>query len=311
MLKRDELILITITTAACLAGYLWNGANVVTTSLPPVCLILMMFLSYLSIPIGDVVGTMVQRWRSVLFLTFVKMILLPLILGTIVLAVYPEYALIIILMAGMCSGSSSPYFGLLLKADGALLVVLVVTTSVIVPLSLPLILGFLGESVIRVPTWPLAMSLALYILVPLILAELFRKGSKRFSRALISRRKGLNVLLFAVTNFAVFANNAEALSVGHEKVLLCFLLSCLTALCFMVCGFIFALHLGRAERTSAMISFAMTNNILVIVLSGSFFGPNELLMAALYTIPFFLITIPIRYFSNIEKGFGGKASGCG
>lgn len=38
------------------------------------------------------------------------------------------------------------------------------------------------------------------------------------------------------------------------------------------------------------------NNVLVIVFSSRFFGPVEPLVAAMYTIPFFAIVIPLRYY---------------
>ncbi len=304
MLNRDELILLTVALLACIAGFLLEDAAVATSSLPSICLVVMMFLSYLSIPVGDVLNIAVKRGKSIVLLTTIKMVVLPLLVGGVMLLINPEYAVVMVLMAGICSGSSCPYFGLLLKADVPLLVVLVVATSVVVPFTLPLIIRLLCGGYVAVSPWSLAFSLSLYILLPLVCAELFRKMSFLATQILIARRKGINVFLFGITNFSVFANNAEAISHAGHKILPCFLLSCFAALLFMFCGYLAALHLHNEQRISAMISFAMTNNILVIVLSGSFFGSTELLVAALYTIPFFIVTIPIRYLSNwkIEVG---------
>ncbi len=301
MLTRDELILISVTMLACLAGYNMEGVAVATGPLPSLCLIVMMFLSYLSITLRDVAKTSIQCHRSVALLTIAKMIGLPLMVGIPVMAVSPEFGVVLVLMAGICSGSSCPYFGLLLKADAPLLVVLVVATSVVAPVTLPLLIRLLCDNHVEVSSWSLAFSLSFYILLPMFLAELFRKVNPKGTELLISRRKGLNVVLFAVTNFAIFANNAENISVGGAKILPCFLLSCLAAIIFMICGYVCSLHLPNKQRTAAMISFAMTNNILVIVLSGSYFGSTEILVAAMYTIPFFLVTIPIRYLSQLSK----------
>lgn len=301
MLTRDELILLTVTMLACLAGYNMEGVAVATSSLPSLCLIAMMFLSYLSITLRDVVNTATQCQKSVALLTIAKMIVLPFVIGIPVMAVSPEFGVVFVLMAGICSGSSCPYFGLLLKADAPLLVVLVVATSIAAPVTLPILISLLCGNHVGVSPWSLAFSLSLYILLPMLLAEVFRKVSPQGTKRLIRRRRGINLGLFAVTNFAVFANNAEAIAVGGTMILPCLLLSCLAAIIFMCCGYLCALHLPNKQRTAAMISFAMTNNILVIVLSGNYFGSTELLVAAMYTIPFFLVTIPIRYLSNLRR----------
>ena len=304
MLTRDEIVLLAIALLACLLGYMAGETAAVTGLLPSACLIAMMFLSYLSIPLRDVIHVAMDQGNAVVLLATVKMVALPFLVGVLTLYINSEYAVIMVLMAGICSGSSCPYFGLLLKADVPLLVVVVMATSVIVPFTLPFIVRLLCGGYIAVSPWSLAFSLSLYILLPLVLAELFRKITFSATQLLIVHRKGINVILFGVTNFAVFANNAEAIAGAGDKILPCFLLSCVAALLFIICGYVAALHLHNAQRTSAMISFAMTNNILVIVLSGRFFGSTELLVAALYTIPFFIVTIPIRYLSNwkIETG---------
>lgn len=300
MLNRDESVLLSVALVACSAGYLLAGAAAATGPLPSLCLIAMMFLSYLSIPMKDVAEAAVESRRGVLLLTGAKMVVLPLAVGGATMLINKEYAVVMILMAGICSGSSCPYFGLLLKADTPFLVVLVVATSLAAPITLPLMIRLLCGGHVDVSPWGLGLSLSLYILMPMIMAEVCRSVSDRVSRLLISNRKGINIALFGVTNFAVFANNAAAISVGGEKILSCFVFSCLAAILFMLCGYLSALHLSEGQRTASMISFAMTNNILVIVLCGSYFGSTELLVAAMYTIPFFLVTIPIRHLSKLK-----------
>ena len=58
-----------------------------------------------------------------------------------------------------------------------------------------------------------------------------------------------------------------------------------------------ATAVARLKEAGAII-LANVNSVLVIVFSSEFFGPVEPLVAAMYTIPFFVIVIPLRYYRH-------------
>lgn len=298
MLSRNDIMLFTVAILACVGGYLLPGAAPVVGKLPPYGLILMMFLSFLSIPIHDVIKVIKQRSGTVFFLTGAKMVMLPLAAALLWGLFWPEYMVVMLLMAGICSGSSCPYFGLLLKADTPLLVVLVFTTSLLAPVSLPLLVKLIVGAELSISAWRLAFSLAIYVLLPMFLAESLRRVSKRATNFFIHYRSPVNVLLFSIINFGIFSANSKMIAAGIDQVLTSFLFAGVAAIFFMLVGFLCGIPLDNQARTSSMVSFAMTNNILVIVLCGSYFGDVELLAAAMYTIPFFLVLTPIRCLSR-------------
>ena len=298
MLSRNDIILFTTAICACIGGYFLPEAAPIAGKLPPIGLILMMILSFLSIPISVVVTALRERKRTVFLLTGTKMILLPLAGSFICEQFWPEYTIVMLLMAGICSGSSCPYFGLLLKGDTPLLVVLVFTTSLLAPISLPLLVKLIVGTELSISVWSLALSLSLYVLLPMILAELLRRFLRPVTEFCIQYRSPVNILLFAIINFGIFSVNSEMIAASIDKVLISFLFACFAAIFFLIVGFLSGLPLDNSARTSSMVSFSMTNNILVIVLCGSYFGDVELLTAAMYTIPFFLVLTPIRFLST-------------
>ena len=57
------------------------------------------------------------------------------------------------------------------------------------------------------------------------------------------------------------------------------------------------------DQLAAVISFGITNNVLVIVFSSQFFTPLEPTVAAVYMIPFFALILPMRAYEGWkEKG---------
>ncbi len=295
MITRNEITLLVVSMAACLGGYLLPEAEIFTTKLPSICLVMMMFLSFLSIPLRSVVQTTLQKRRKVMWLCTTKMLGWPLLIGIVSSAIMPQFTIVMVIMAGMCSGSTSPYFGILMKGDAPLLVVLVVLTSLMAPITLPLFVKLYGGNTLQVPVYSLGLSLSLYIFLPLLLAECVSRFWPNITHEIIRHRSSVSFFLFGVTNFAVFANNSVSISANLGDIKRCFVIACLASLCFMLGGFFSAYTFEKKEKIAAMIAFAMTNNILVIVLCGEYFGHLELLVAALYTIPFFLIIIPIHW----------------
>ena len=302
MLTRHELLLFSVTITACVAGYLLPEVAPYTGWLPSMCLITLMFLSFLSIPVKEVAEVALRKGRTVIWLSVIKMIVMPLLVWSISYLLIPEYAMVMLLMAGICSGSTCPYFAILLKGDAPLIVVLVAATSLMAPLTLPILVKILGGSDLHVSPLSLGFSLSTFIVLPMIMAELFRRFFQTYIAPLVIYRGRINVGLFALTNFTIFANNSVAISESSANIGTCFIVACVAALIFVTAGFISALPFPAKQRTSAMLAFAMTNNILVIVLSGSYFGSNELLVAAMYTVPFFLVILPIRILSEITAG---------
>ena len=53
-----------------------------------------------------------------------------------------------------------------------------------------------------------------------------------------------------------------------------------------------------AEQLAIIISLSQVNNVLVLVFSSQLFGPIEPMVAAMYSIMFFSLLVPIRGFKK-------------
>jgi BASS family bile acid:Na+ symporter len=80
--------------------------------------------------------------------------------------------------------------------------------------------------------------------------------------------------------------------------------SSILAVAYFVAGMLFSLGRPLPDHLSSIISFGLINNVFVLVLSSEFFSPLEATVAAMYTIPFFGLVVPLGLYENWAKRRG-------
>jgi BASS family bile acid:Na+ symporter len=76
------------------------------------------------------------------------------------------------------------------------------------------------------------------------------------------------------------------------------------AVVYFVAGMLFSWGRPLPDHLSSIIAFGIMNNVLVLVLSSQFFSPIEATVAAMYTIPFFALIVPLRLYQNWARRQG-------
>jgi BASS family bile acid:Na+ symporter len=102
----------------------------------------------------------------------------------------------------------------------------------------------------------------------------------------------------------VFSRYADFLREEPLTVLISLGVSVILAVAYFVSGMLFSLGRPLPDHLSSIISFGFINNVLVMVLSSEFFSPIETTVAAMYTIPFFALIVPLRLYQNWAKRQG-------
>ena len=102
--------------------------------------------------------------------------------------------------------------------------------------------------------------------------------------------------MFALINLGVFCRYALFFRKDPSVIVMALVVTFILAALYCAVGILF-FYKGRVEdQLAGAVILANLNNVLVIVFASEFFGPVEPLVAAIYTIPFFVIVIPLRYY---------------
>ncbi len=300
---RDGLLLLA-TLLSILTGIFWPAFGTYFQPYPVYSMMALLFFSFLPIRLSTILGSVKSSVLYVGYCVFIKLILLPSLVFVSFRYIFPKYAVAALLLSGISSGVSSPFFAGLLEANIALVFAMVVLSSILVPFTLPILVHVFAGKYMEISLIAMSGLLGLVIFCPLILAEIFKRFAPDFAAKLSKGQYSIAVVSFVITNLGVFSQYAAFLREEPSTVLICLGVSAILAVAYFVAGMLFSLGRPLPDHLSLIISLGFVNNVLVLVLCAEFFSPVEATVAAMYTIPFFGLIVPMRLYQNWAKRQG-------
>lgn len=302
MFRMQDIILLCVVFASFAAGILFPRLGELFQPFILFFLMAILFLSFLTIRAEDIRRLFRDQSRAVLWLSFLKLIALP--VGVYFLFRYflPAYAPAALLLAGVSTGVIAPFISTLVSANAALVLVIVVITSIFLPFTLPVLAKiFLGQTMAISLPFMIRM-LALVIFVPIAAVWAVQRFIPEAIRPILKGRYVISLMIFAGTNMGVFSQYSAFFYRNPETIVEATGVSILLGGIFLALGF-FSLGKASAEdRLAAAIGMANINNVLILVFAARFFGPLESTVAAMYLIPFYGLIVPMRIFSHFRSG---------
>jgi predicted Na+-dependent transporter len=294
--RGSDLLLIAVALAGIAGGVALPGMAGVFSPYVLYFMMAILFLSFLRIDFAALLSLGTGTVLEVAAWSAWKLIVLPVILWGLCRVMMPELSLAVLLLAGVSSGVTAPFFAGLLGANVERALQVVVVTSLLLPVTLPALTHMLMEAELAIPYWPMVRMLLLVMFLPLFVALALRRIWPAILPHLERVQFPLALALFLVINLGVFANYADFLPTHLGRVALILLMCCLLALAFTGSGFLLGwLSRGRLSSLDGSVLMTYINNVLIVVFSARFFGPTETLTAAVYMLPLFVMLLPIRF----------------
>jgi BASS family bile acid:Na+ symporter len=297
---RDGLLLVA-SVSSILIGIFLPAYGTPFQPYPIYCMMALLFFSFLPIRLGTILSSVKSSVLYLVYCVFVKLILLPLLMVVSFRYMFPRYAIAALLLSGISSGVSSPFFAGLLEANISLVFAMVVVTSILVPFTLPALAYIFVGKYMEISLLAMSGILGLVIFCPLILAEILKRFAPDFTAKLSKGQYSIALISFVITNLGIFSQYAVFLREEPSTVLVSLGVSVILAVAYFVAGMLFSLGRPLPDHLSLIISFGFINNVLVLVLCSQFFSPIEATVAAIYTIPFFGLIVPLRLYQNWAK----------
>ncbi len=299
MFRIADLILLIVIFSSMSAGVLFPEVGLYFQPYPLYFMMSLLFLSFLSLELAQVGKTFLKNFSMTVWLTFFKLLLLPAVVFFVLKAVYPKFAISGMLLSGVSTGVVAPFIATLVRSNAALVLVMVVTTSLLVPFTLPLLAKlFLGKA-LEISLFAMIRVLAMIVFVPVIAVEILRKWIPAAAGFLMKRRYPISLVIFAAINLGVFSKYGEYFRQRPGILLSSTSMALVLGGIFFVLGLASAWKAGPEDRIASAIAALNINNVLIIVFASRFFGPLEATVAAMYMIPFFLVIFPMRIFEHI------------
>ena len=301
MFRLNDLILIGVIFSSMLGGILIPEWASFFRPYPVYLMMLLLFLSFLSISMRDIRDTLRHHTPTLIWLSFLKLILVPLTVYLIFKGIYPRYATAALLVTGISTGVVAPFISTLVNANVHLVLVMVVISSLLVPFTLPaLIKVLLGRSV-EISLTAMVQTLCMVIFVPIAAVEIFRRLAPAFLESIHRKRYPISLTIFAVINLGVFSGYSEFFFQNPATIVEATCVAIALGGIYLVLGILIMWRAPVENRIASVIVLGNMNNVLVIVFASEFFGPLEPTVAAMYMIPFFGLILPLRGYSRLVQ----------
>lgn len=298
MIRTQDLILLAVTFSTIALAVIFPGFCLLFAPYPLYCMMGLLFLSFLSIPVKSIF-TLAQHSRLlIVHLLFVKLLLVPISVYFLFRWIFPKYAVAALLLSAISPGVVSPFFSEMLLSNTPLVAVGMVIGSLLAPITLPSLVKLLAGAAIPISFAAMAHLLSMVIFVPFSLSEIVKRVLPQTTGKLIEHRFNASLVLFALSNFGVFSKYADYLRQQPSTILIAFLVSVVLAVFYFGTAIVCSWNLALPEQLAMIISTSQVNNVLVLVFASSLFGPTEPMVAAMYSIMFFSLVVPIRAYQN-------------
>jgi BASS family bile acid:Na+ symporter len=221
-------------------------------------------------------------------------VLLPVVVSLVFRLVWPDYGLTALLLSGVSTAASAPFFSIQLKANTGFVLVITILSSILVPFTLPPLVALLYGETFDLSVSRMMRMLSIVVFIPLVCSEILKKISVRTSEILVRWQYFISLFLFAIVNIGVFSKYSTFFWGNRRTLFLSVIAAFLLAGIYIIAGIGMAWNWELSDQLAAAISLAVMNMILVIVFSANFFTPLEPTTAAIYMIPLYLVLIPLR-----------------
>ena len=288
-MRSQDMILLVCSFSSMALGVFMPFIGEPLAWFPRVSMLCMLFICFLGVDGMDAWRNLTHYPLLVFLLVFLKLIVMPIACWGIVYLVMPEYAIGAALVGGAATAVAAPFFAFMVQADVVLVMVSLVATSLLLPITLPLVLDFIGRLAqveggiqVELPVFSMILSLSTMIVFPFVGAQLLRQIGSKLAKIIFDLRQYLFLSTASLTMMIIFAQYSSVVLQSPQAVFLAFLCAMATGLFVFVFVSAGTFWLPPVKQLAFVISCAAVNNVVVLILAVDFFEVPEALITAMY-----------------------------
>ncbi len=268
-------------------GIFWEGASSLTPYLTYL-LILIFFTSCLKINFRELAEKS-KDFKVAAYYAALIMIVTPVLFYFLFKPFLTfEYALAILIIVSMPAGMQNVVYASIFRMEKSFPLLLTIITSLIAPITVPLLIHFLTGIQTNLNVFELFRYLALIIFVPMIIAFIVQRFAKTFIVKTEKFYTPLAILLLTVIIMSAIAKSGLReiiLSGNFSAILYPFLLLFVLTFLLYLLGYALSHDKSQSVRLLSALSVAQMNTTLAVTFATQFFEPRTVLLVALYFIP--------------------------
>lgn len=295
-MRLRDLLLVIVTIGGMGLGVLIPDTAGQFKATTPYFLMALMFLSFLRLDLAALLRPRPGTWLEVAVWSAVKLLALPLALWALFRWLWPDWALAVLVLSAVSAGVTGPFFASLLGADLPRVVITVVATSLILPMSLPALIRLLTGAQTDVPFLPMFSLLAMIIFVPALCMGLARRWTPGLVEFIGRVGYPISLALLFIISVIVFAPFGQHFRADPSRFLVAVAVSfALWALYVLAALLLPRILPGRLTPLTGMVALVYINNVLGVVFAARFLDFNSVLLCGCYLFPIYIALLPLRW----------------
>ena len=256
-------------------------------------LMIMLFLVFLKTDVAHIFMK-IKNYKQMIFLAISFMVVIPLLLFFVFNTFDHTFAVGVLLLTAMPAAVASPALTDIVKGNIALSTSIVIVTSIIAPLTVPLLFWLIQFEGLSVNPWWLFKDLAIVIIIPVIASQII----KRYASHSIAKNEhvitSFNVIILSVMVYIAMASQREVILNDITGILWHTFLLYIVSILLHFIGYFMGFTEDHRGKISITIASAYKNNGMAIVLAALYFEPAILVLMVLSELPWNTLLIPYR-----------------
>ena len=276
-----------------LAGLFFPVYNDLLMSLLKPFLMVMLLLVFLKTDISQIFHKM-KNYRQIVFIVVMNMAIIPVLFFFAIKVFDENLAIGILLLTAMPAGVATPALTDIVRGNTALSAVIVITTSAIAPLSIPMLFWIIGIDKLSVDPWYLFKDLSIIIFLPMIISQIV----KRYFPDFIDRKNYLftsvNVFILAVMVYAAMGSQKSLILGQPQKIFWQIGFLYIIFILLHLFGFFMGFKEDLKGKIATTIGSSYMINGLAIVITAIYFETSILFLIVLSELPWNTLLVPFR-----------------
>jgi len=300
-LRSRDTLLVVVIFSSILAAVLFPDFGAWFDPFPLYCMMALLFMAFLTIPLDAIRQSAGNSSGYLCLLLAVKLIALPTAMYFLFHWLLPAYALAALLLSGISTAVVSPFFAGMLEANSSQVVMMVVASSLLVPITLPALVKLLSGQEMAISFTVMMRLLCIVVFIPFTAAQLLKRFAHQAADQLAARQYPISLFLMSAINLGIFSRYAHYLRRDAATLATALAVAVFLAAVYFATGVLLSWRRPLADQVSAILSMVLLNNTLVVVFSSQFFGPIEPIVNTVYMVPFFFLIIPLRAYQRSRR----------
>lgn len=256
-------------------------------------LMVMLFLIFLKTDVTQIIKN-IKNYRQMTFLTLSYMIVVPLFFFFAINIFDTTLAIGVLLLISMPPAVASPALTDIVKGDVPLSTSIVIITSLIAPLTVPLLFWMIQFEGLSVNPWWLLKDLSLIIVIPVIASQIVKKHSSQFIAKKSYILTSVNILILSLMVYIAMGSQRDVILNDLSSILWDTFVLYIVFILLHFIGHLMGYKENLRGKIAITIGSAYKNNGMAIVLAALYFEPAVLVLMVLSELPWNTLLIPYR-----------------